>query len=529
VLIISPLHSVTSPTVGVGYLAAELKLHGLECPVLDLNIGLKKFLESQRVEKGWLEWIFPFGERTFGGELLLSMACLDRKPSEILAAAGKVTNKNFQEFFQRLNPEPYLLSREAERVSLLIRSYLSRAALKIAEEVKDWIGFSVVVTNQVAVIYLVRTLSELRPDLRIVLGGPHFNSENVKPWAEAFSQVDAIIVGEGRSALAAWVTKSEDAMDGQIVRRSSHPPRIRMQPTASPPWKPADWSMVDWNSYLNVTADSFAERASAGAAIPVMGAQGCSYNRCTFCYEVLLAPRHHPRQIEDVVEEICLQRSLYGREDFFFTDLDFNSDYQRTIDLADLIKKKSPGIRFHCWLRAHELDELILMKLYEAGAKSWFVGIEAVTDHLLSLMRKGYNGAHARKVIKTMADFAEKRNVRYGFNLIPNYPGETIEDVIETFEVISSERHNFLGRTAALYEFTLTPNTIAWLQRDSLGLRNLVGWNEVLLPSDLRGLPSHRYWYEEEDTTDSAQRQVLWDHVRVLIGHDPQYVEIKTT
>jgi hypothetical protein len=526
VLIISPLHSVTTPTVGVGYLASSLKSEGIDCHILDLNIRLKRLLEHHGVSREWQEWIFPYGERTFGGELLLSQACFGRSTDEILSCARSIRNKNFQDFFRRLDPEPRLRSDESTRIRLLIRSYLESCAAEIAEAARDWVGFSVVVTNQLAVIFLMREIHRRRPDLRIALGGPHFNRDNALFWAHAFPEADAIIVGEARSALASWVRRNEEEFRDQIIRRDSGDHPILVAPRDSVAWQAADWSDINWETYLNVTEDLQTLNPDDGGAVPVLGARGCSYNRCTFCYEVLLAPRYQPRDVDQVVEEICQQRKVTGRSDFFLTDLDLNSDYKRTLDLAHKIRQRAGGIRFHCWLRAHELDEETLSALYDAGARSWFVGVEAVTNNLLTLIRKGYDGQHARKTIALMARFAEKkRDVRYGFNLIPNYPGETVEDVLETFEVIRQSRDHYYGRTGALYEFTLTVNSIAWINRYKMGLRNFEGWNSISMPSDLADrLPSHVYWYDRDDET-GMKRRLIWDHIRVLIGHEPRYIE----
>ena len=526
-LVIAPLHSVTSPTVGVGYLVSNLNANGFNCSVLDLNIRLRSWLQNNQVSDSWLEWIFPYGERTFGGEMLLSQACFDTPVDEIIACANEIDNQAFRDFYQRLAPESRLRDPVASRIRNLIRCYLEQVAEEIAATAKDWIGFSVVVTNQLAVIFLLRRIHALRPQLRIVLGGPHFNRDNARAWIDTFEEVDAVIVGEARSALVGWLSGNEQNHRGQILRRNDCVIQIALAPKQSEQWLPADWSDIDWKDYVNVTNDLPGTNPAEGAAIPVMGARGCSYNRCTFCYEVLLAPSHQPRDVEQVVDEICRQRQVTGQSDFFLTDLDLNSDYRRTIELADTIKRQAPGIRFHCWLRAHELDENILAALYGAGARSWFVGIEAVTDNLLSLMHKGYDAAHAQRVIALMARFAsDKTDLRYAFNLIPNYPGETFEDVRNTFEIIRESRSDYYGFTGALYEFTLTVNSIAWLNRHKMGLKNLVGWNSVIMPPDLRHeLPSHVYWYELADET-AHQRRLVWDYIRVLIGHQPHYIRL---
>src|SRR5215213_10708688 len=141
-------------------------------------------------------------------------------------------------------------------------------------------------------------------------------------------------------------------------------------------------------------------------------------------------------------------------------------------------------------------------------------------------MAKGYDGEHARAVVREMSRFASKHSdVQYGFNLLPKYPGETLQDVLATFRYIESDLPLYRGRVGALYEFALTSNTIVWRQRDKLGIRNLVGWNEIQLPHPLcETLPSFRYWHELDDP-DAAKKDFIWDHIRLLVGHSPRYLQ----
>ena len=161
----SPLHSVTTPTVGVGYLASSLKAVGIQSPILDLNIRLKRLLEANDVSKQWLDWIFPFEEQTFGGELLLSQACFDRPLEDVIERVQSTSNPSFRDFFLMLSPESMLESREAVCIRSLIRRFLESSAEEIARTAGDWLGFPVVETNQLSVIFLLRRIHQLRPDL----------------------------------------------------------------------------------------------------------------------------------------------------------------------------------------------------------------------------------------------------------------------------------------------------------------------------------------------------------------------------
>lgn len=529
-LVLCPLHSVTSPAVGLGYLRSHLESEGYATRFIDLNIALHYHLRASGLTQSFLSWIFPYGERTFGGEALLSAACFGMPPNQILKRAADRGVRSLTELLERINLRERMQTEEAQNAIKSVQMFLESWAAKIASKQMDWIGFSVIATNQAAVIYLSRRIKELSPSTRIVLGGPHFHQENALAWVRTLPEIEAVIIGDGRASLVSWLKGECVHNDPQIATSDSNQKRIAIlaPKTSKPHWLAADWSGVDWSQYHNILEDNLhtsGRTPSRFAAIPVLGARGCSYNRCKFCYEVLLAPARQERPVSDVADEVAFYKRSLGASSFFFTDLDFNADYDRTVELCEILQRITPDIRFHCWLRAHSLDYRLLQALYDAGCRTWFVGIESVSDNPLRLMGKGYDGKHAREVIKLMSAFVAKRpDVRYGFNLLPGYPGETLNDVLETFAFVESNLEHFRGRVAALYSFALTTNTIAWRQRNRLGVRQLVGWNEIQFPEALgSSLPSFRFWHELDDS-EADEKELIWDHIRLLVGHRPQYL-----
>jgi Radical SAM superfamily len=528
-LVIPPLHSVTSPTVGVGYLKAALCLAGVPCRARDLNIELFSHLRTSGLSSEWLHWLFPFGERTYGGELLMSQVCFGRSTEDVLEAAAQVRTRSFRLFLSSLGLERRLRSPEAGAVRRGVADFLRREAVGLAAQAGDWVGLSVVVTNIPATIFLARELRRLRPGLRIVLGGPNFHRDNAPAWLAALPEVDAVLVGDARLALGEWVRGGRQSSPGLLVARGDGTGPVRHQParTKWPPEVPADWGDFDLAAYEPSLIAPVGPDNLKGLVIPVHGATGCSYNKCAFCYEVLLTPRFSARPVEAVVDEVALQQQRHGTNLFFFTDLDFNSDYRRTVELCAQLRRRVPGARFACWLRAHELDADMLEALYAGGCRQYFVGLEAVTDRLLELMVKGYDGAHARRVARALAGFGQRHpDAVYAFNLITHYPGETLADVRETLEVVAAERGLFDRHVAALFEFTLTANTITWRRRCQLGIDEVEGFGKVLLPQELRDIiPSHRYWYDDR-APDYATRCLLWDVFRHSLGHSPRYLRL---
>lgn len=528
-IVIAPLHSVTSPTVGVAYIKSSMEFSGIPCPVCDLNIELyQKVRRSRIVSEDWIRWLFPFGERTYGAEFLMSQVAFSRSTDDHFWETGRITTPSLREFVERLDLRHRLASDEARSLREGIASFLDVAASEIAGTAETWLGFSVVVTNIPATIRLARDIKKLAPHLRIIAGGPHFHRGNATQWLEAIPEFDAVFIGDARVSLVEWLQGAEQSSPGLVVERNQANSRLIHQPLRGrvPDHRFADWSGFELQEYESSFLAPH-EGRSRMPVIPVHGAVGCSYNRCTFCYEVLLTPRFMARTPSDVVSEVDFQAKRHTTNLFFFTDLDFNSNYQRTKDLCDGLRTTCPAIRFSCWLRAHELDSEMLESLYSAGCRQMFIGMEAVTDNLLSLMAKGYDRNHAISVLRTLRDFSKRHgDVRYAFNLITNYPGETLDDVKETLALVRDEPSLFNNHVAALFQFSLTQNTIVWARRDQMGLKKVSGFLTLLLPNELSHvLPSHQYFYEDNGE-DAATRTLLWDVLRISFGHVPRYLRM---
>jgi len=529
VIVIAPLHSVTSPTVGVAYLKSSLESNGIACPVLDLNIRLYQEVRQARiVDNEWLHWLFPFGERTYGGEFLMSQVSFNRATDSILEDSARIATHSLQEFVERLDLPYRLAGDEAVALRSSIARFLDDAASELALAAETWLGFSVVVTSIPATIRLARDVKRLAPHLRIIAGGPHFHRGNARQWLDAVPEFDAVFLGDARLSLQEWLQGTEQSSAGLVVERNHTGVNLLHQPLRG---RMPDHCFADWSGFeLQNYESSFLaphEGGSVMPVIPVHGAAGCSYNRCTFCYEVLLTPRFMARTPSDVVGEVQFQCKRHSTNLLFFTDLDFNSDYQRTLDLCRGLRTECPSVRFSCWLRAHELDSEMLESLYAAGGRQMFIGIESVTDNLLSLMAKGYDRAHAISVLRTLRDFSNRHSdVRYAFNLITNYPGENLDDVKETLALVRDEPSLFQGHVAALFQFSLTQNTIAWARRDLMGLKKVSGFLALLLPDELKHvIPSHQYFYDD-DGADAETRTLLWDVLRMSLGRVPRYLRM---
>ena len=108
-----------------------------------------------------------------------------------------------------------------------------------------------------------------------------------------------------------------------------------------------------------------------------------------------------------------------------------------------------------------------------------------------------------------MRDFADRHpDFVYIFNLIVDYPGETIESVRNTLAIVAEYPDLFVGRVAACCVFHLYEGTPAF---ERLGDRS-IGCIEPLLPKDL-AIPDLRYLYQPIGAETRAARMEIWSAI----------------
>ncbi|HZG88088.1 B12-binding domain-containing radical SAM protein [Paenibacillus sp.] len=76
----------------------------------------------------------------------------------------------------------------------------------------DVVGFSCYIWNIEETIPIIRMLKKIRPDIRIVLGGPEV-SYDTQYWMERIPEVDFIVMGEGEETLHHLLTELRDGTE----------------------------------------------------------------------------------------------------------------------------------------------------------------------------------------------------------------------------------------------------------------------------------------------------------------------------
>ena len=534
IFVVPPFHSTSNPPVGLAYLVAYLGRVGIQAAIRDLNIEARGqfrrlgeraitdcanelFLQSQRSylgEAGAWSWLDPDGPD----------AVLDR----IAAHPSAEVRGHWLDTVgtERLSADPTVAW-----VMDALRRWIEAETAAIARSDVSWVGLSLTVSNLGCALFIARLLRRERPELTILLGGPHVNERNAAELLEAFP-ADAVIPASAYVPLSEILRTGPDHSVTGALRRSSASellgdPSPRGFSVEALPF--ADWSGVDLKRYDRAfaVADAWSGTGRTDFRImPLQTSRGCSYSRCEFCHNVIDHPDYLVQTAPRVVAELDHQMSTSGIRSFFFTDDEFNGSLWRVRQLTRLIEDALDDVRWFAWLRLDRLSRRALEDIYRSGCRGVFIGVEAVVDQLLAQLCKGYGAELAMNRLRLLDEFhSEHPDFAYSFNLIGCHPCETLYDVEQTHRTIDAEPRLFVGKVSAICEYHVYEGTPA-AARFGRGAPGLL--EPVLAPGV--HLTSFRLMPGEPSDVDERRRhwreigEIVTSSTRVARSPTPLYV-----
>jgi radical SAM superfamily enzyme YgiQ (UPF0313 family) len=247
-------------------------------------------------------------------------------------------------------------------------------------------------------------LKALRPDIRLILGGPEISYETEQQ--EIYQQADYIICGEGETAFKHLCHQLLNPPDS--VPRASCGPRIIYA-------DPVDLTQLTL-PYALYTDSDIAHRA-----IYVEASRGCPF-RCEYCMSSLdLSVRYFPEPPLFAAFEALLQR---GARNFKFVDRTFNIDIPFACRLLQFfIDRYQPGLMLHFEVIPDRLpdDLLALIQQCPPGMLQFEIGIQTLNEEVAHRIQRPLNMA---KIEANIRRLAQETHVHIHADLIAGLPGE---------------------------------------------------------------------------------------------------------
>ena len=257
-----------------------------------------------------------------------------------------------------------------------------------------------------------------------------------------------ILVGEGEDTLGELMDRLSDRTDTPLntIRSLAFPDpdtencvvftprRPVLKELDALPW-PA-WDLADIPRY-----QALWQQHHGYFSINMVTSRGCPFH-CNWCAKPIWGQRYHARSPDDVAAEMQWLYDRYRPDHIWFMD-DMMGIKPGWLDcLADRIEEHGVRIPFKCLNRA----DLLLRNgeieaLRRAGCQIVWTGVESGSQQILDAMDKGTTVEQVREATRRLHD----AGIQVGFFLQFGYPGETRDDIAQTFALVRECRPDQIG------------------------------------------------------------------------------------
>lgn len=312
-------------------------------------------------------------------------------------------------------------SYEFEIVPAAEANALGDRALVSALAARDpWlVGFTCYVWNIDRTLWVARELKRLRPEVRIVLGGPEVTADNA--WMLETPDYDWAVIGEGEQTFAELLARLDGRPRRSLALLGDDIPGLfaRGDAQAPPRREPLPDITALGSPYLAGILDAAEERMML-----LETTRGCVFN-CKFCYY----PKSYDKQYfasAELVRASLAHAADRGAEELFLLDPTLNQrkDFP---ELLELIAAGNPGGRFRCFgeLRAEGITERTAALLKRANFTEVEVGLQSVDPDAMKLMDRNNNLRAFERGVRAM----RAAGIAVKVDLIIGLPGDTAESV----------------------------------------------------------------------------------------------------
>ena len=275
------------------------------------------------------------------------------------------------------------------------------------------IGLGVYIWNVTTTTEVVATLKRLRPDIKIILGGPEVSFETE---SQAIVQLaDHVITGEGDLKFA------EVCKQLLLVGRASSRAEL-------PKIIPAELPDL---ARLALPYDFYTDADLAHRVAYVEASRGCPFT-CEFCLSSLDVPvRQVPLDKFLAAMQTLLDRGL---KQFKFVDRTFNLNIATSKALLEFfLERHQPGMFYHFEMIPDRLPPELraVIARFPPGSLQFEVGVQTFNPEVGALISRRQN-------YERMADnfnyLRRETSVHLHADLIVGLPGETLESFAAGFD-----------------------------------------------------------------------------------------------
>lgn len=327
-------------------------------------------------------------------------------------------------------------------------------------------------------------------NIPIVIGGPHpvlypvtiYDTDSpLKPFLHE-KTIDFFIVGEGEVVFPVLLKNLKKnsfknikglyyrQKNGKLIKNSGRPLTKNLDILPFPAFH-----LFNLKKYIPL-----AKHYKRTPVVPMSTSRGCTWGKCSFCWQSRLKGYYRKQSPKRVVDEIKYAVKKYGAREIRFWDDTFFHRKDWIHEFCDLLEEENLNIIWSCHERLNMISEEIVNRIAKSGCWQILFGIESGNSELLKKVNKGTTLELARKAIT----LTKKAGIETRASFILGLPDETpkmTDETIEFAKKLNADITQFSLLTP--YPGTKMYDEIKYSTRLNKNLDNYSEFRVVYLPS----------------------------------------------
>jgi len=256
---------------------------------------------------------------------------------------------------------------------------------KIKENAPDAIGLTTMTFTLIDVLNIVKIAKKINPEIKTILGGPHVD---IYP-EETINQpgVDYLVLGEGEKPLKGLLDNINSLNNLRQVKGVVFKDNNKIVNTGRAELN-QDLDSLPFPARRLTPYQKYSSVLSKVSPVTTMfTSRGCPY-KCLFCDRPHLGKFFRARSAKNVVDEMEECQKMGIKEILIYDDT-FTVKRQRVIDICLEIQKRNLKIDWDVRARVDTVDKELLEIMKDSGCQRIHYGVEAGTQKILNVLRKG--------------------------------------------------------------------------------------------------------------------------------------------
>jgi len=303
---------------------------------------------------------------------------------------------------------------------------------QLREEIKkrnpDAVGITAMTFTLIDVMETAKVVKEVNPLIKIILGGPHviiFPEETIQN-----QNIDFLVLGEGERAIKPLLANIEDfdelkKVKGLVFKENGitiNTGRADLIENLDDLPFPAR-CLTPYQKYFSIVS-------SRKPVTTMFTSRGCPYN-CLFCDRPSLGKMFRARSAKSVVDEMEECEKMGIKEIFIYDDT-FGVNRQRVLDICNGVINRGLNIAWDIRTRVNTVDREVLESLKRAGCQRIHYGVEAGTQRVLNVLRKGIT----LKQVEDAFRITREVGIETAAYFMLGSPTETKEEMFQTIKLM---------------------------------------------------------------------------------------------